>query len=44
VLELAGRVEDAKPALHKAADAAVRVGAVHDERRARERLAALAGH
>jgi tetratricopeptide (TPR) repeat protein len=41
VLELAGRVEDAKAALTKAADAAARKGAVVNERRAAERLAAL---
>jgi hypothetical protein len=43
VLELAGRVEEAKAALSKAADAAARKRAVADEQRARERLAALAG-
>jgi class 3 adenylate cyclase/tetratricopeptide (TPR) repeat protein len=43
VLELAGRPEDAKAALRKAADAAARKGAVVDERRAKERLAALTG-
>jgi class 3 adenylate cyclase/tetratricopeptide (TPR) repeat protein len=42
VLELAGRTVDAKAALGHAADAAARKGAVVDERRARERLAALA--
>jgi class 3 adenylate cyclase/tetratricopeptide (TPR) repeat protein len=41
VLELAGRVGDAKAALTKAVDAAARKGAVIDERHARERLAAL---
>jgi tetratricopeptide (TPR) repeat protein len=41
VLELAGRPEDAKAALSKAADAAARKGNVVDERRATERLAAL---
>jgi hypothetical protein len=41
VLELAGRVEDAEAALHRAADAAARKGAVFEERRAKERLAAL---
>ena len=41
VLELAGRAEDAKAALTKAADAAARKGAVVNERRAAERLAAL---
>jgi tetratricopeptide (TPR) repeat protein len=41
VLELAGRIEDAEAALRKAADAAARKGALVDERRARERLAAL---
>jgi hypothetical protein len=43
VLELAGRVEDAQGALRKAADAAARKGALVDERRAKERLVALAG-
>jgi class 3 adenylate cyclase/tetratricopeptide (TPR) repeat protein len=43
VLELAGRAEDAKAALGKAADVAARKGAVVDEQRARERLATLAG-
>jgi class 3 adenylate cyclase len=42
VLELAGRVEDARGALKKAAEAAARKGTVVDERRARERLATLA--
>jgi tetratricopeptide (TPR) repeat protein len=41
VLELAGRTADAEEALRKAADAAARKGALVDERRARERLAAL---
>ncbi len=41
VLELAGQLEDAKAALSKAADVAARKGALVDERRARERLAAL---
>jgi class 3 adenylate cyclase/tetratricopeptide (TPR) repeat protein len=43
VLELAGRVEDARTALAKAVDAAARKGSVVDEQRARERLAALKG-
>jgi class 3 adenylate cyclase/tetratricopeptide (TPR) repeat protein len=43
VLELAGRVNDAKTALRKAADLAARKGALVDEQRARERLAALIG-
>jgi hypothetical protein len=43
VLELAERVDDAKAALSKAADVAARKGALVDERRARERLAALTG-
>jgi ATP/maltotriose-dependent transcriptional regulator MalT len=43
VLELAGRTAEAKEALLKAADAAARKGALVDERRARERLAALQG-
>jgi tetratricopeptide (TPR) repeat protein len=43
VLELAGRLEDAKAVLSKAADVAARKGALVDERRARERLAALTG-
>jgi class 3 adenylate cyclase/tetratricopeptide (TPR) repeat protein len=42
VLELAGRVEDARTALRKAADAAARKGALVDERRANARLASLA--
>jgi hypothetical protein len=41
VLERAGRVEEAKAALTKAADVAARKGALVDERRARERLTAL---
>ena len=41
VLELAGRVEDATTALSKAAEVAARKGALVDEQRARERLAAL---
>jgi class 3 adenylate cyclase/tetratricopeptide (TPR) repeat protein len=41
VLELAGQTEEAADALRKAVDAAARKGAVVDERRARERLAAL---
>jgi predicted ATPase/class 3 adenylate cyclase len=41
VLELAGQVEDAKAALRKAVDVAARKGALVDERRAGERLAAL---
>jgi class 3 adenylate cyclase/tetratricopeptide (TPR) repeat protein len=41
VLELAGRVEDAKTSLSKAVEVAARKGALVDERRARERLAAL---
>jgi class 3 adenylate cyclase/tetratricopeptide (TPR) repeat protein len=41
VLELAGRVEEAKAALNKAVDAAARKGAVVDVARATERLAAL---
>jgi ATP/maltotriose-dependent transcriptional regulator MalT len=41
VLELAGRIEDAEAALRKVTDAAARKGALVDERRARERLAAL---
>jgi class 3 adenylate cyclase/tetratricopeptide (TPR) repeat protein len=41
VLEMAGRTEDARGALGKAAEAAARKGALVDERRARERLAAL---
>jgi class 3 adenylate cyclase/tetratricopeptide (TPR) repeat protein len=44
VLEMAGRTADAQAALREAADAAARKGALVDERRARERLAALAGH
>jgi class 3 adenylate cyclase/tetratricopeptide (TPR) repeat protein len=43
VLELAGRVADAQAALRKAADAAARKGALVDERRVKERLAALTG-
>jgi class 3 adenylate cyclase/tetratricopeptide (TPR) repeat protein len=43
VLELAGRLEDAQAALSEAAEVAARKGATVDERRARERLAALAG-
>jgi class 3 adenylate cyclase/tetratricopeptide (TPR) repeat protein len=42
VLELAGQVEGAKVALNKAAEIAERKGAVVDERRAEQRLAALA--
>jgi hypothetical protein len=41
VLELAGRDGEAEAALRKAADAAARKGALVDERRAQERLAAL---
>jgi hypothetical protein len=41
VLELAGRVEDAKVALTKAVEAAARKGAVLDVARATERLTAL---
>jgi len=43
VLERAGRLDEAEDALRKAADAAARKGSVVDERRARERLAALSG-
>jgi class 3 adenylate cyclase/tetratricopeptide (TPR) repeat protein len=43
VLELAGRTAEAKTALRKAADAAARKGSLVDERRAKERLAALTG-
>ena len=43
VLELAGRRQEAGGALEKAADAAARKGALVDEQRARERLAALSG-
>jgi class 3 adenylate cyclase/tetratricopeptide (TPR) repeat protein len=43
ILKLAGRVENAKAALRKAADVAARKGAVVDERQAKERLAALTG-
>jgi tetratricopeptide (TPR) repeat protein len=42
ILEMAGRTADAEAALRKAADAAERKGAVVDERRAEQRLAALA--
>ena len=41
VLELAGRLEDAKAALTKAVDAAARKGSSSTLRRATERLAAL---
>jgi class 3 adenylate cyclase len=41
VLERAGRVEEAKAALSKAADIAARKGALVDEQRAQERLTAL---
>jgi hypothetical protein len=41
VLELAGRAQDAKAALSKAADTAARKGAVLDEQRAGNRLAAV---
>lgn len=41
VLELAGRRDEAAAALREALDAAVRKGAVVEERRARERLASL---
>jgi tetratricopeptide (TPR) repeat protein len=43
VLELAGRVEDAKAALTKAVDAAARKGSVVGVALATERLAALEG-
>jgi hypothetical protein len=41
VLELAGRGEEAEAVVREALDAAARKGAVVEERRARERLAAL---
>jgi class 3 adenylate cyclase/tetratricopeptide (TPR) repeat protein len=43
VLELAGRDDEAEAAVREALDSAARKGAVVDERRARERLAALTG-
>jgi class 3 adenylate cyclase/tetratricopeptide (TPR) repeat protein len=43
VFELAGRTAEAEAALRKAAHAAARKGSLVDERRAKERLAALAG-
>jgi class 3 adenylate cyclase/tetratricopeptide (TPR) repeat protein len=43
VLELAGRGDGAEAAVREALDAAARKGAVVEERRARERLAALTG-